>query len=221
MCCGSAMEADRHRWLTFTGALTRLPHLAWRFGLPVLLLLMGHNAQAQQSVVRGFVTDASNEQPLQGATVVLRAADTIVSGTVTDGDGYFVINRIPPGSYDLVISFVGFAPGTESLVLSDGQIRDVRVALAMQAAAIEELVVEADAIGGITTVAAGLETVLPKAINRVPVPGVSGDLASYLQTVPGVTVQGDRGGSSSCAAARSTRIWHCSMGCPSTCPFTS
>lgn len=194
MCCGSAMEADRHRWLTFTGALTRLTHLVWRFGLPVLLLLVAHDAQAQQSVVRGFVTDASNEQPLQGATVVLRAADTIVSGTVTDGDGYFVINRIPPGSYDLVISFVGFAPWTESLVLSDGQIRDVRVALAMQAAAIEELVVEADAIGGITTVAAGLETVLPKAINRVPVPGVSGDLASYLQTVPGVTVQGDRGG---------------------------
>jgi len=167
---------------------------AIRYGLFLFLFLFASEALAQQAIVRGFVTDASNEQPLQGATVAIRAGDSLVSGTATDGDGYFVINRIPPGSYDLVISFVGFASWTEAIDLSDGQVRDFRVALAMQAAEIDELVVEAEAVGGITTVAAGLETVVPKAINRVPVPGVSGDLASYLQTVPGVTVQGDRGG---------------------------
>lgn len=167
---------------------------AFRYGLILFLLLVTQDALAQQAILRGFVTDATNEQPLQGATVALRSGDTLVSGAATDGDGYFVINRVSPGDYRLEVSFVGFESWTESLSLSRGDIRDFRIALDMRASEIDELVVEAEAVGGITTVAAGLETVVPAAINRVPVPGVSGDLASYLQTVPGVTVQGDRGG---------------------------
>ncbi len=166
----------------------------FRYGLIILLFLLSHEAMAQQAILRGFVTDASNEQPLQGATVALRAGSELVAGTATDGDGYFVLNRVSPGRYDLVVSYVGFADWSESLNLSSGDVREFSIALAMRAAEIDELVVEAEAVGGITTVAAGLETVVPAAINRVPVPGVSGDLASYLQTVPGVTVQGDRGG---------------------------
>ena len=167
---------------------------AFRYGLFLILLLVSQEALAQQVILRGFVTDASNEQPLQGATVALRSGNDLVAGTATDGDGYFVINRVPPGTYEMVVSYVGFSSWTESLDLSAGNVRDFRIALSMRAAEIDELVVEAERVGGITTVAAGLETVTPKAINRVPVPGVSGDLASYLQTVPGVTVQGDRGG---------------------------
>lgn len=167
---------------------------AFRYGLPLLLLLVSQDVLAQQAILRGFVTDATNEQPLQGATVALRSGDTLVAGTATDGDGYFVINRVSPGDYDFVVSFVGFESWTESVSLSLGDVRNFRIALEIRAAEIDELVVEAEAVGGITTVAAGLETVVPAAINRVPVPGVSGDLASYLQTIPGVTVQGDRGG---------------------------
>jgi len=167
---------------------------AFRYGLFLSLLLLTQDVFAQQAILRGFITDATNEQPLQGATVALRADNALIAGTATDGDGYFVINRISPGQYDLVVSFVGFESWTESLTLSRGDVRDFRIALDMSASQIDELVVEAEAVGGITTVAAGLETVVPAAINRVPVPGVSGDLASYLQTIPGVTVQGDRGG---------------------------
>ena len=54
--------------------------------------------------------------------------------------------------------------------------------------------VVADADAGVTAVAAGLESVVPAQIQRVPMPGVTGDLASYLQTMPGIVVQGDRGG---------------------------
>ena len=167
---------------------------AFRYGLSILLLLVSQDVLAQQAILRGFVTDASNEQPMQGATVALRSGDALVAGAATDGDGYFVINRVAPGDYEVTISFVGFESWSESLSLSPGDIRDFRIALTMRASEIDELVVEAEAVGGITTVAAGLETVVPAAINRVPVPGVSGDLASYLQTIPGVTVQGDRGG---------------------------
>lgn len=57
-----------------------------------------------------------------------------------------------------------------------------------------EVLVEAEAEQGITSVKAGLQVVRPADIQRVPVLGASGDLAAYLQTVPGIAVQGDRGG---------------------------
>ncbi|MDA0379084.1 MAG: TonB-dependent receptor, partial [Bacteroidetes bacterium] len=167
---------------------------AHRYGLLLFFLFLVPIASAQQAILRGFVTDAASEQPLQGATIALKQEGRLVQGTATDGDGYFVLNRVLPGGYDLEISFIGYASHGESLTLRAGEIRDIRIDLAIRAADLEEVVVVAEAEGGITTVAAGLETVVPAAIKRVPVPGVSGDLASYLQTTPGVTVQGDRGG---------------------------
>lgn len=157
------------------------------------LLLIG-TASAQQAVLRGFITDANSEQPLQGASIALFQSGDLITGTATDGDGYFVVNRIAPGNYTLRITFVGFTPHEETLSISSGEILERVVALSPKAAEFDEIVVEAEAVGGVTAVAAGLETIVPAEIARVPVPGVSGDLASYLQTVPGVLVQGDRGG---------------------------
>ena len=165
-----------------------------RCGLLLFCALVAQPTRAQQATIRGFVTDASTEQPLQGATVALRSDGVLVSAVATDGDGYFFIHRIIPDAYEIVISFVGFEPWSEQLQLVGNDTRDIRARLVPSMSEVGELVVEADAVGGITTVAAGLETIVPRAINRVPVPGVSGDLASYLQTVPGVTLQGDRGG---------------------------
>ncbi len=162
--------------------------------LVVLFVFVASTASAQQAVVRGFVTDAGTEQPMQGASVALRDAGQLVGGTATDGDGFFVLNRITPGSYQIQVSFIGFTTMEMDVQLVAGQVLEISIALEENLAVIDEVVVEAEAEGGITTVAAGLETVVPAAIQRVPVPGVSGDLAGYLQTVPGVTVQGDRGG---------------------------
>jgi len=166
------------------------------FYLIVFLIASGTElpVSAQQALIRGFVTDASTEQPLQGASVALRAGGQLITGTATDGDGYFILNRVSPGSYQLEISYIGFTTYESAVDLQPGQVLDVTIDLEVNLAEIDEVVVEAEAVGGVTTVAAGLETVTPAAIQRVPVPGVSGDLAGYLQTVPGVTVQGDRGG---------------------------
>ena len=158
------------------------------------LLVLPNVATAQQGLIRGFVTDNSSEQPLQGASVALFQTGSLVSGTATDGDGYFLLNRVVPGRYELRVSFIGFAEIREDVQFEGGQIIERSFAISPQVSLIDELVVEAEKEGGVTTVVAGLESVVPAEIRRVPVPGVSGDLAAYLQTVPGVVVQGDRGG---------------------------
>lgn len=163
----------------------------------VFLLILGlatTQVRAQQALVRGFVIDLSSEQPLQGATIALSQSGNIVTGTVSDGDGFFTINRVPPGQYTLRVSYIGFSVIEETLTINSGQLIEKSFALSPKTAEIDELVVEADMVGGVTQVVAGLESVVPAEISRVPVPGVSGDLAAYIQTVPGVVVQGDRGG---------------------------
>ena len=150
--------------------------------------------QAQQATLSGFVKDAVSEQAMQGASVSIRISERLVNGTTTDGDGYFVIRRIPTGTYTLRISFVGYATHEETISFDSPADFSRNVILVPSEEELDEVVVQADAEAGVTAVNAGLESIVPADIERVPMPGVTGDLASYLQTVPGITLQGDRGG---------------------------
>ena len=160
----------------------------------VLLVAGVGEAAAQQAIVQGFVTDSTTEQSMQGATVVLRSQTGATYGAASDGDGYFIVRRIPPGRYTFSVTFIGFRPYEEDLTLAADEIVQRQVILAEEQTELDEVVVQAEREGSVTAVAAGLQTVVPAQIERVPMPGVTGDLASYLQTVPGVVVQGDRGG---------------------------
>ena len=162
--------------------------------LVVLLTSVINPLRAQQSTVTGFVADAVTEQAMQGASVALRDAGGQIYGTITDGDGHFVIRRIPYGDYQLRISFIGYTTHEISLELNSPNAMPLSVLLEPSEEELEEVVVEAEGETGVTAVAAGLESIVPAEIERVPMPGVTGDLASFLQTVPGITLQGDRGG---------------------------
>ena len=155
---------------------------------------------AQPARVSGFVTDATSGSPLAGATVALfnledeEAAIVPAYGTVTTADGLFLLNRIDPGSYALRLSFVGFQPHVDSLLLQPGQTYALRVALRPGVTQGDELLVESERIGGATNITAGYQEILPEDLKRVPSPDLSADLTSYLTTLPGVVSTGDRGG---------------------------
>ncbi|HMB92069.1 MAG TPA: carboxypeptidase-like regulatory domain-containing protein, partial [Rhodothermales bacterium] len=85
----------------------------------MLVLLCGAtDAWAQLATVRGRVTDANKAESLPGAAVVLRNLDDgTQTGTATDGNGYFILSRIAPGTYTLTASFVGFIAQTDTLTL--------------------------------------------------------------------------------------------------------
>jgi carboxypeptidase family protein/TonB-dependent receptor-like protein len=161
-----------------------------------LLTLMGMvgASRAQTAGVRGFVTDAESEQVLQGATVVLTSPGDRVLGEATDGDGYFSFARVPPGSWEVRVSFVGYVTHVGRLTLSRGELKTLSIDLEPSEEVLGEALVIAEAESGIAAVTAGLEVIRPADVDRVPVPGVSGDLAAYLQSVPGVVLPGDRGG---------------------------
>ena len=161
--------------------------------LLVLCFLAPTDASGQQARVRGFVTDSTDGKPLQGVNVVLLDGAELVSGAVTDGDGHFLISNARAGSFLLQISFIGYQTITQEINLARGSFDTYRFVLGPSSTEFDELVVEADRTGG-AIVNAGLQTIVPADIERIPVPGVSGDLISVLQSTPSVVSSGDRGG---------------------------
>ena len=72
--------------------------------LLAFLCLVTGMATAQITKVSGLVISAEDQQPIIGASVLLKGTTT---GNITDLDGRYVIENIPAGSKTLVISYVG------------------------------------------------------------------------------------------------------------------
>lgn len=77
--------------------------------LASLLLIFTLNSFAQRSI-QAMVFDGKNDLPIElGAVRLVRAADsTFVMGGQTDLKGNFMLSKVKPGTYTLVVSMVGY-----------------------------------------------------------------------------------------------------------------
>jgi len=150
---------------------------------------------APTAAVGGFITDARNGQSLAGATVVLYSLPDSASsrGEATDRDGLYLLGDLPPGRYQIRVSFVGYQTHRDTVRLAPGQQRTVNAALTPSEATLTEVVVEEVQRGNPDRVAGG-ERIVPEEIERLPSPDVGGDLSSYLTMLPGTVTMADRGG---------------------------
>lgn len=163
----------------------------------LLLLIVGLSASsawAQSATVRGFVTTASDGEVLQGVNVTIDDLDGGIYGASADGNGFYLIPRFPPGRYQLRASFIGFKTYVDTLDIVAGDRLLVNIAMHTGSLALDEIAIEADRESGAARVTAGLQTVRSREIELIPSPDISGDLVSYLSTMPGVVLMGDRGG---------------------------
>ncbi len=93
-------------------------------------------AVAQVTKVTGVVIDADTEEPIIGASVLVKGT-TI--GTITDIDGKYEISNIPAGSKSLMISFVGMRTVEVPITTSEPQ----KIVMRPDAQVIDEVVVVA------------------------------------------------------------------------------
>jgi hypothetical protein len=77
----------------------------FKFSLSLTLFLSFSNSLAQNSEFRGTVHDATTHTPIPFATIFLASTSFGVSA---NEEGSFVMNNIPPGKYDVIISSLGF-----------------------------------------------------------------------------------------------------------------
>jgi outer membrane receptor protein involved in Fe transport len=106
----------------------------------VIVLLM--NANAQNAVLRGTVTDLKTGETIVGASVFL-GGTTI--GVMSDFDGRFEIKNIAPGKYTLKCSFISYEPQGEEVVLSAGDEKNIDFKLGEAVVQVEEVRVVARA----------------------------------------------------------------------------
>ena len=158
------------------------------------ITIVARQSHAQPALIRGFVTDADDGQSIELANVVLIGSNNRIRGATTNTDGLYLIPRISPGKYNLEISFVGYRTYTDTLVFAPADALTLNVALQPAEGELDEILVETERSAGIARVTAGQQTIRPADIELIPTPDIAGDLASYLTTLPGVIVTGDRGG---------------------------
>ncbi len=177
------------------GVMDRMRRQICRGGFLVVLLWgMASGAHAQQASLSGFVTDESNGRPLELVNVVLRADDGSLRGETTNSDGLYLISGLDPGTYEVIVSYVGYEAFIDTLTFEAGDARTLNPALSPVDEELDEVLIETERVGGGARVTAGQQIVRPADIEGVPGLDVSGDLANYLTAQPGIVSTGDRGG---------------------------
>ncbi|MCY4158966.1 MAG: carboxypeptidase-like regulatory domain-containing protein [Bacteroidetes bacterium] len=102
-----------------------------------LLVFIAPTALAQQGKIDGVVTDAATGETVPGASVVIEGT---AQGAATQADGYFFINNVRPGTYTLLVSFIGYTTQrVEEVRVSTGLTTTRDIQLTEEAVGMDEL----------------------------------------------------------------------------------
>jgi len=119
------------------------------FSALIALLMLGATslfAQQESGQVHGRITDASSGEALIGANIMLKGTSL---GTASDVDGVYRITGIAPGSYTLVVRFIGYKGKEVPIEIKSGATTEQSFALTVQAVEGQEVIVTAQARGQI------------------------------------------------------------------------
>lgn len=89
--------------------------------------------------ITGVVEDKKGET-LPGAGIYLSGYTT---ATVTNMEGRFALNKLKPGSYEVVVQMMGFLPYSKSVIISDKSV-DIKIILSENTIQLSEVVIRAD-----------------------------------------------------------------------------
>ena len=155
-----------------------------------LLLLFSSILWAQNAMIKGFVYDDNNGEPVAYCMVQLKGTSF---GAMTEQNGSFIINKIPNGVYILETKMFGYTTLTDTIYI-DKNIVTKRYLLKPTANKLDEFEVSAKGQRQVQETRTSVISVTPKEMNKMPSIGGQPDFAQYLQVLPGVISTGDQGG---------------------------
>lgn len=166
-----------------------------RFALFFLLALTPYTCLfAQQYTIEGLITNSRTGDPLELSNIVLfDSKGNLYKGTTADINGLYQLSGIASGKYLMRVSYVGYVTYKDSVAFEDRDLNKRRsIRLKPSDESQDEVVVTYS--GRKADLDAGQKKISRIELERVPTPAGGGDIASYLQTLPGVVSTGDRGG---------------------------
>lgn len=137
---------------------------------------------AQTGVLKGSVFNSMNNQVISNANIVL--ANTTF-GAISDKNGNYIIEKIKPGTYNLICSFVGF----KKKIFYEVRITSIRETkidfpLIEQSTPLDELIIQAPIFNNNIESPLSLKSISASEINRNP--GSNRDISKTIQILPGV-----------------------------------
>lgn len=138
----------------------------------------------------GSVFTKNTDKPIEYAAITLQSLrdSSIVTGTITNQDGIFIIERVPVGRYRAKVSFIGFKTATINNVLISPQKPEVVLGTVY----LEPTAIDLSSVT-VTGQKKALEYNLDKKIITIDnsVATIGGTATDIMQTIPSVTVDID------------------------------
>ena len=161
----------------------------------LILLVVGIEYSEGQSIsVHGIITDQANDQPLIGANVTIEhiTEQEIKRGSSADRNGFYGISGLKSGRYIFRVSHIGYETHRDTISLVENSRVTMNIAMIQDHELLDE--VRVSPTSGAIRRTSGEQRIRSTDIARIPTPAGVGDLASYLQALPGVVSASDRGG---------------------------
>jgi len=153
----------------------------------VLSLFFVVSGFAQEKfTINGYVKDASNGEALIGATVFIKE---IRSGATTNEYGFYSIT-LPPATYSINISYIGFQPIANSIELN----KNVQLSVELQAETeqLQEVVVQGEIEqANVQNTEMSTNKLEMKTILKIPTLFGESDVLRSIQLLPGVSTVGE------------------------------
>ncbi len=154
-------------------------------------LLLWISSYAQKStgknIIHGFINDKATGEPIPHGNVWL---DSTQFGAATDVHGYFVINGIPDGKYQLKISIIGYEYIEKEITIWPEGEKRYDFELAPKAFEGEEVVVTAERMRFKDDVEISRLNISPKELSMTP-SFIETDVFRTVQQLPSVTSPND------------------------------
>lgn len=145
-----------------------------------------------QGTIRGTLFDDGNGEAVPFANVVLEGTKM---GCATDLSGFFLINKIPYGTYTLRVRYVGYEDYTQEVAVSSTRPITLTIRLKPASQMLQEVVISDSKIEEMRMqTQVSVEKVTAAQIQQMPSIGGQADIAQYMQVLPGVSSTGDQGG---------------------------
>jgi len=159
--------------------------------LVFLSMVLPTHLKAQSGTIRGFIYEKETGEPVIFTNVYFIKT---TFGAATDINGYFVISKVPPGKYTLLVTYLGFDTLKMPVTILPNDLITKKLFLTKSAFTLAEVNVSAARENKKVETQTSIIKITPKEIQQIPTIGGQPDLAQYLQVLPGVVFTGDQGG---------------------------
>lgn len=154
----------------------------------LFLIISLSGAQPTTGSISGEVRDAVTRQPLPGANVTITGTQL---GASCNERGYYVINNVPIGAYQVKAAMIGYEPAVNADVTVRTQ-RNSSISFPLQVSSIElsSVEVQSEYFTRSAENVVSMRTLSPEEIRRSP--GSAEDIFRVMQSMPGVATAGGK-----------------------------